>query len=506
MGHRHFTRLGLLLDRFGVTGKELANYLHVDYTLVSKWRSKSRSFSPRSSHLKTIVDFFVTLDSSAHYSLLNEILSESYSDVKFDSVDTITVYLKKWLLGDVPYQKNADLPANLINNINADDKGHFFIFKGNAGRREAIMKLLEVALLAPEKHELMLFSQENSSWFYENGQFLQIWREKNLEYLHKGGTIRIVHTVDRLYRAIASSLLRWLPLHMTGNTITYYYPQFIDTPIKITLYIVKDLLINCSFTSEGLTKNCYTYISFNQTAIQEAQFAAETIFANSRRLFEKYLPHQSASLRALVAKAAQTEENNYYIGLPPFLSLSSPELIYRILAENNCDKETIRTILDFQAVLQKQLAGNSLINHYRWCIDFCRLEQILASDEAIGLCELSILTGNRIKASRPVFYQCIQELVTKLDQMPHVELALIDGPFFPGLEGIDLWIKENTIILPGTVSAEGQTSIALATQELTVVNSYFYSFEQVWNQISKIKCERKWIEQRLRHLIFKTAD
>jgi transcriptional regulator with XRE-family HTH domain len=503
---RHFTRLGRLLDRFGVTGKELANSLHVDYTLVSKWRSKSRSFSPRSSHLQTIVDFFVTLDSNGQYSTLKEILSEYYPDVKFDSVDTITVILKKWLLGDAPYQKNADLPVDLIDNVNADDKGHFFIFKGHAGRREAIMKLLEVALLAPEKHELMLFSQENSDWFYENEQFLQIWREKNLEYLNKGGTIRIVHTVDRLYRAIASSLIRWLPLHMTGNTITYYYPQFIDTPIKITLYIVKDLLLNCSFTSEGLTRNCYTYISFNQTAIREAQFAAETIFANSCRLFEKYLPHQADSLRALAAKAVQTDENSYIIGLPPFLSLSSPELICRILAENNCDDATIRTLLDFQAVLQKQLAGNSPIRHYRWCIDFYRLEQILASDEEIGLCELSILTGNRIQASRPVFYQCIQELLIKLDQIPHIELALTDGPFFPGLEGIDLWIKENTITLPSMMSAGGRTPIALATQELTVVNSYFYSIDQAWSQIPKIKREREWIGQRLRHLVSKTTD
>jgi transcriptional regulator with XRE-family HTH domain len=501
MEYRHFSRLGSLLDRFGVTGRELANALHVDDTLVSKWRSNSRSFSPRSSHLKTIVNFFITLDSSTKYSTLNKLLSESYPDVEFDSVDTTSIFLKKWLLGDNPSPSNADLPANLINNLNADP-GHFFIFKGNAGRREAIMKLLEVALLAPQEHELLLFSQENSDWFFENEPFLKIWREKNLEFLHKGGTIRIAHTVDRLYRTIASSLIRWLPLHMTGNTITYYYPQFLDTPIKITLYIVRDLLLNCSFTAEGLTKICHTYISFNPVAIQEAQFAVETILANSRPLFEKYLPHQADSLRTLTAKASQTEENSYFVGLPPFLSASSPELLRRILVENNCDAETIRTLLDYQIVLQKQLSVNSLIKHYRWFIDFSRLEQTLATDEKIWLNELSLLTGKRIWTSRPVFYQCIQELITTIDQTPHLELALIEGPPFPGLEGIDLWVKENTITVPSTIPADGQTPLALVTQELTTVNSYFYSFDQAWGEIPQIKHDREWIKQRLKDLIF----
>jgi hypothetical protein len=498
---RHSSRLGLLLDRFGVTGKELANSLHVDYTLVSKWRNNSRPFSPRSSHLKTIVDFFITLDSNTQSSILCEILSESYPDVKFDSVNMIAVFLKKWLLGDVPYQKGADLPANLISDITADDKGHFFIFKGNAGRRRAIMKFLEVALLTPKEHELLLFSQENSSWFFENEQFLQIWRNKNQEYLNKGGTIKIIHTVDRLYRSIASSLIRWLPLHMSSNTSTYYYPQFIDTPIKFTLNIVKDLLLNFSFTSEGLTKNCLTYLSFNQLAIHEAQLASETLFANSRPLFQKYLPAQAGSLRTVTIKAARAEENSYFVGLPPFLPTSSPKLIRQILTENNCNHETIRILMDYHAELQKQFSDNSLINYYRWCIDFSRLEQLLNSNGKICLNELSILTGNRIQASRPIFCQCIQELVAVLEQRPHLELGLIEGPPFPGLEEIDLWVTENTIAFPYTIPADGQTPLALVTQELTAVNSYFYSFERAWNQIPKIKRDRKWIIQRLRRLV-----
>ena len=57
MNNKYPSRLAYLMDKFTVTAKELSEALHVDHSLVSKWRNNKRNLSPRSIHLENIVNF-----------------------------------------------------------------------------------------------------------------------------------------------------------------------------------------------------------------------------------------------------------------------------------------------------------------------------------------------------------------------------------------------------------------------------------------------------------------
>ena len=97
MANKKLSRLGYLMDRFNITGRELASALHVDFTLVSKWRNLTRTLAPRSIHLKKIVEYFVALDSKTQYSTLLELLTETYPNAQLKSVTEISMFLSKWL-------------------------------------------------------------------------------------------------------------------------------------------------------------------------------------------------------------------------------------------------------------------------------------------------------------------------------------------------------------------------------------------------------------------------
>ena len=114
--------------------------------------------------------------------------------------------------------------------------------------------------------------------------------------MKKNRKISVIHTVDRLYKSIANSLIRWLPLHMTGKTDSYYYPQFMDAPIKTTIYLLKDKAVLFSVTAEGLTKTILTYMCFDPITIQQFQYVALTLLDRSLPLFDKYYQNQSAKL------------------------------------------------------------------------------------------------------------------------------------------------------------------------------------------------------------------
>ena len=504
MTKKSLSRLGLLMDRFNITGRELANALHVDYTLVSKWRNHTRILTPRSTHLKKIIEYFVAFDSNTHYSKLIKILSEAYPEIQIGTEKDIALFLSRWLSDNDDDKGSNALPISMINSRNVSS-GQFYIFKDNAGRREASIKFLQIALSSEVKgQELLLFSQENPSWFYDDPEFVDVWREKNLDFLNKGGNIQVIHTIDRLYKSIANSLIKWLPLHMTGKTLSYYYPQILDTPIKTTLYVLKNHAVIFGITAEGLSKTSYTYLTAEPITIQQCEFVLQSLLGDSLPLFEKFFSHQTDKLMKTIVKAGLKDENNYYITLPPTLGMMSQEMLRSILIENNLEDEVIKTYISYQATLKEQFYAHSGNYHFRCIYDINKLEEILASDEII-LSELSIFTGKRIKVSRNTLCQCIEEMTNVLKEVPHFEIALIEGPPAPGLENLNIWIKENVITVSSSIDSYANLPFALATQETTAVNSCFHFINQVWKAIPQVKRDKNWIRQKLFHTILKAG-
>lgn len=493
--NNNISRLGFLMDKFNITGRELASALHVDYTLVSKWRNRTRILTPHSTYLKKMVEYFISLDSNIHHKTIKTILTETYPDAQLDTDTEIKLFLGKWLTSDEESDESNSIPFELMNNKHVI-KGQYFIFKDNEGRREAILKFLDMALSFDEEQDLILFSQENANWFYEDSEFVDRWREYNLEFINRNYKMRVIHTVDRLYKSIASSLIRWLPLHMTGKTDSFYFPQFMDTPIKTTIYLLKNKAVILGVTVEGLSKEIFTYLCVDPTTVLNFQFIAQSLLERSLPLFDKYYQKQAAKLMALMAKSNLSEENNYYITTPPFLNVLSKELFRCILLENKVDDETSKACINYHSDLQSQFHNNCAEKYYRCIYDISRYKNMLTAGK-IYMNELSMLTGQNIIISKDILGKCIEEMATALTDIPNFEIAIIEGPPAQGLENLDIWAKENTITLSSTTDSTTNAPFSLITNELTAVNSCYHQFNQIWNSIPQVQRDKNWVKQKL---------
>ena len=94
-------------------------------------------------------------------------------------------------------------------------------FRGNEGKREAILGLLRLALTLPSGQELWCLMQDTQRWFTEDDTYINTWESVNLAFLAAGNSIRVIHTIDRHYDMLAKSLLSWLPLYLTGKVMPY---------------------------------------------------------------------------------------------------------------------------------------------------------------------------------------------------------------------------------------------------------------------------------------------
>lgn len=106
MSNQEYSRLAYLMDSFGVTGQELADLLHVDKTLISKWRNHRRQIPARSEYLKRIAEFFVATDAQTNSGTIKKILA-GY-DSNLDSQGDLTKFICQWL-------SEIEGPQELIN-------------------------------------------------------------------------------------------------------------------------------------------------------------------------------------------------------------------------------------------------------------------------------------------------------------------------------------------------------------------------------------------------------
>ena len=73
-------------------------------------------------------------------------------------------------------------------------------YPGNEGKRQCVLRFLADVAAAEEPVTLLLHSEENMEWLYENPEFAKQWGKLLIAVLKKGCRIVIVHTITVLLK------------------------------------------------------------------------------------------------------------------------------------------------------------------------------------------------------------------------------------------------------------------------------------------------------------------
>lgn len=75
---------------------------------------------------------------------------------------------------------------------------------------------------------LLLFSDEDMSWLYEDAAFAARWAELFKEIIERGNRVKIIHTITRDINDMFEAIVKWIPIYMTGAVEPYFYPKLRD--------------------------------------------------------------------------------------------------------------------------------------------------------------------------------------------------------------------------------------------------------------------------------------
>lgn len=256
-------KLDTMMKITNTRNSTLGKALMFDPSYISRIRSGNRKVPKDRQMVSAISWFFAgTITEEKQKKLLMNIISPNKPYP--NDPEEVKNLLFDWFLKDeeednsiatmlLKFSSNQFVPSTDYSKQTLDENkslgGYYF---GNQGKRDAVISYLELACKEKKKLNLLLYSDEDMSWLYENTSYIKKWESLIFEVIKNGGHITLVHTISRDISEMIEQIQKWLPLYMTGAVEPYFCPKLRDGVFHRTLFISSG---DMAFVSNSILSN-----------------------------------------------------------------------------------------------------------------------------------------------------------------------------------------------------------------------------------------------------------
>jgi hypothetical protein len=482
------------MDNFTITGKDLSGLLHIDSSLVSKWRSGKRNMKPNSVYTNQIIRHVMALDSSNQYAKIRLMLSQEYLSIFKCSENEIALFLKDWLTSGKETGEEKKDYFDQIKNLRNTSPLTTYALSGANGRRQAVQFFQKYAQHLSPGAEMWCYSTEYTKWLFESNEFFNEWFMRSMSFLAEDNKIRIIHPLSSSYENLAISMFTWMPMHMTGRTTAYFIPKYKDEELVYTYFLLKDHLAIYNWTTRQTTREMNTYITHELPFIKDIEVILQCHFNESTRVFEQFSYETKDEYINNLIALMERDTNEYHWSLTFPLYGLSEELIGAILRENGITGE------EYEQDLEKLnlIAELSQKSCHCFFIDLKRLKDWL-SREYIVLGDMSFTCGRTIKVSHRMYMELIRQALGVIIGSDKLKLCLASSDLLLRLADTEIIAKDNARI--HFSATDGCKPRVLVTKELTVVTAIYSYFEELWNTTPYICKNKEYVSKQVFKLI-----
>lgn len=265
---------------------------------------------------------------------------------------------------------SADL--ELLNNAN--------FYYGNAGKREGVLTFLSALATIDSPQKLLLYSDEDMTWLYEDDNFVRKWAMLLIKIISKGGNIKIIHTVSRNIGDMLEAVQKWLPLYLSSAIEPYYYPKLRDGIYHRTLFIAhgKSALISDSIKNH--TQEALNILINNPTAVKALECEFQDYFSLCKPLMQIFNLRNSDLFRQQLSEFESSDEN-IVMAHSSLSHITMPESVALSMAKR-CNK---------QWIIECQIRASSQLNngkHINEVLHLTKPETVRKGRHSVLMCDL----------------------------------------------------------------------------------------------------------------------
>ena len=272
-------RLNSIMEILQLNNAGLAHRLHIDPSLISRYRRGHRIPRPDSLIVgqlsRWLAQTALRYSSREQRAAIRQLI-ELPDDNTPDEAERC---IFRWLLeacsvsgsGSVDRllrrlngysHTNQSLPAGKLRQlsaIDADELGRPQTATGVAGLQNLLLLLLNRMLLLTKPGMLCIYSDQPSDWLTAD-PFAAKWIVLLRMILAQKHRIQIIHATEQSHHDMVDVIMRWLPLCLTGRVESYIHPGVRDSRFCRTMFVVAgEAAVHAAFVAGTQNQARYQY-------------------------------------------------------------------------------------------------------------------------------------------------------------------------------------------------------------------------------------------------------
>lgn len=481
MKSKKISTLGYVMDFLNIQTTAMAKALHVDPSLISKWKSGARQLTEQSVYFDDVIQFLMENSGYNDYRTLRSVLTELFPHEQFTEYSQLEKFLR-YALSDKISDSTSDISQAMFGNVKTVP---VMIFNEMQGRHDAVNKLFDYAESIADPGELTFIDTDSFQWIWKDLDFSQLFTQRLLKLLNKGyhATFAIRNSSSKEnFRKFFDSCS---PIIFHKN-VSWYYVQYYDAPI-IGFSL---MLINHSISVIGMftqETNLTTMVFKDSSVILQHEAFARNFIMNCIPLFEDFKPFDMPKIIADTPRFRRKYSFYAFLPVPAFIAVDTG-LLKEILYENKMEEssDTFQSVLELNRFFQ-ELSGihnSGAFSDNQETVLIFQIEKMLerAGKRTFESNSLTLSCRKKITIQPGQYAAELRSLADTLRSNPNVHIVLASEKDTVSLPYINCWCMQNSYML------QMYDKGFCLCDESTVVSVAFNALERC---IHKVPPERK---------------
>lgn len=425
-------KLDALMRAAEVTNTELARYLNVDASLISRFRAGVRRPDANERIVANICTFFSLREYTpkqreAVFHTLRRgntedkeaLLAALRVYLQVSGIDEGRVYVDNLLetLDSMRIDPAVSAPIQPSGHELKLQEGDLDIYHGNAGLRCAMLRMLECMLEDGNVKEFRLFSDLDLQWALEDEAFLNVWPAQLKRLMEQGTRFTLVLSMGTNLNGVLLGMKHWIPLFLTGNFHVYLLSRPYMRRLSCTMILADKLAAIQSFCVAKTVPFAYYLYTRQVELIENARLQFDALCESgcvSVQMFGKGMQVQYQ--RQLSAFERAPGDTDVVLHSLPAYTIS-PSLMEQMLKRSGIPQEIRDHIVAYQQLAAKRAIKN--LSLYR-------------ISDYICLADPTDLKAGRLQVELPWVDSSVRVYYTPAEYAEHIRETLELLNAYPG--------------------------------------------------------------------------
>lgn len=343
-----------IMEILDISTTKLAEELFISQSLVSKWRSGSRTMKASSSQYQKLLNYFIKTNHEYNIATLEDFFHININEIEDNSQFNIQLAIRQ-ALNNYMLSYNENKPQK-ISFLTDDIEKNFKAYMGMETRINIQKQFWDYLSKLDPKPDVYIKELNYGQWSSDPAEWLDKHHEDCINYMNSGGHIYYFSDLNIIEKRDYYS--SW-EFSSHKNLHPTYYKTILSEKIGWSYFIAKDCLSISYFYPENNPDKYYTAVhQDNETLEAHYNYIKTEYDKNNKTIVID--SNEKFNFAAEVCRLYKDDINPvFYVGKHAPYIFSTPKSLRQLLTENNIPKRKIKVCMDLHSFIRKEIFSNS---------------------------------------------------------------------------------------------------------------------------------------------------